>query len=179
MSIVEKILQDATDLLGNPINEWEFIGIEFNDGSPHLRYYPLEAKVAISLSFRAREDERQYLFQLTHELCHLFYPKKEYPSLNEHETLVINEGISTYFSIKTTGSIFNIEEHLKNDLRNHSNDYYKAFELVEQLLLIDSNAIKKLRKIQPRIDLLSASDFEKAKIKIETELVKSLLIPFE
>ncbi|MBS1926936.1 MAG: hypothetical protein JST57_13100 [Bacteroidetes bacterium] len=179
MSLEEKIFEDASDLLGNPINDWEFVGIEFNDDSPHLRYYPLEGKIAISLSLRAKEDNRQYLFQLSHELCHLFYPKKEYPSLIEHDTLVINEGISTYFSVKTTGSILSIEEHLRNDLRTHSNNYFQALELVEKLLQIDSEAIQKLRKFQPRIDLLSKADFENAKIEIEEDLIKALLLPFK
>ncbi|HSC52035.1 MAG TPA: hypothetical protein VLC98_00325 [Phnomibacter sp.] len=179
MSIEEKVFQDACVLLGNPINDWEFIGIEFNDHSPHLRYYHEEGKVAISLSLRAKEDDRQYLFQLTHELCHFFYPKLEYPSLLEHKTLVINEGISTYFSVKTTGSLFSIEEHLRNDLKNHSSNYYQALELVERLLNTDSQAIQKLRKIQPRIDRLLECDFINAEIKVEKEIIKSLLTPFQ
>ena len=137
MNIEEKIFQDATDLLGNPINDWEFIGVEFNDSSPHLRYYPDEGKIAISLSLRAKEDDRQYLFQLTHELCHFFYPKIEYPSLKESQTLVINEGISTYFSVKTVGLIFGIEKHLRDDLKDNNNNYYNALALIEQLLTYD------------------------------------------
>jgi len=178
MSVEDKIFQDALDLLGNPLKDWEFIGVEFNDNTPHLRYYPDEGKVAISLSMRAKEDNQQYCFQLTHELCHLFYPKIEFPSLIEHATLVINEGISTYFSIKTTGVLFNIEEHLRNDLRQNSIEYHRALELVEQLLALDVDAIRKLRNVQPRVDLLSEQDFAKAQISAEPNLIRTLLSYF-
>ncbi|QGW29789.1 hypothetical protein GLV81_18200 [Phnomibacter ginsenosidimutans] len=76
MSLEEKVFQEARSLLGDPINDWEFIGIEFNESHPHLRYYPSEGKISISLSLKAKYDEVQYIFQLSHELCHLFYPKR-------------------------------------------------------------------------------------------------------
>jgi hypothetical protein len=179
MSIEEKLWEEASALLGDPINEWEFIGIEYNDLSPHLRYYPLERKISISLSQKAQEDLHQYIFQLAHEVCHLFYPKKEYPSLEEPDTLVINEGISTYFSVKTTGLMFNIEEHLRADLQNNSNNYFQALELIEKLLFKDFEAIKKLREVQPRIDLLTENDFKIAEVNVDDELVKALLLPFQ
>jgi len=179
MSLEEKLFQDAVNLLGNPIKDWEFIGIEFNDDTPHLRYYPETGRISISLSMRAKEDDSQYIFQLTHELCHLFYPRKEYPSLVEHRSLTINEGIATYFSVKTTGSMFNIEDNLRNDLKQNSIKYFNALELVEKLLALDPNAITKLRNEQPRIDLLSEGDFIKANIEADPDLIGVLLSPFD
>jgi hypothetical protein len=178
MSMEEKIFQNAVNLLGNPLNEWKFIGIEFNDDTPHLKYYPPDGQIAISLSMRAKENDQQYYFQLTHEICHLFYPKMEFPSLIEHTTLLINEGISTYFSIKTTGGIYNIENHLRNDLKQNSIKYHNALELVEHLIILYPNAIRKLRDEQPRIDLLTDEDFAKAKINADTNLIRALLSPF-
>lgn len=179
MSLEEHIFQEATKLLGGPINDWQFKAIEFNDDGPYLRYYPEDGVVTICLSPRAKEDTRQYCFQLTHEICHLFYPKIEYPSLKEHRLTVLNEGISTYFSIKLTGLIFNIEDHLKNDLMENSKNYYNAFGLVEKLLLLDEDAIRKLRAKQPRVDLLTANDFEKANVDSDSDLITNLLKYFD
>lgn len=179
INIEEQLFNDATELLGNPIKEWQFTGIEFNDEQPHLRYFPSEGHIKISLSFKAKNDYQQYVFQLSHELCHLFYPKIEYPSLIEHSTLVINEGISTYFSIKNTGLLFNMENELINNLKEHSPKYYNAFNLVSQLLDSDNHAIKKLRSHQPRIDLLKAKDFIEADINANEELIILLVEHFK
>ncbi|MRX45842.1 hypothetical protein [Pedobacter puniceum] len=179
MSLEEKIFQDANDLLGDPIKDWEFFGIEFNDDSPHLLYYPEEGKIAISLSLEAKNNEVQYVFQLAHELCHLFYPSIEFPSLKKSEMLVINEGISTYFSIKTTSSVYKNEEYLLKNLKNNSNNYYQAFKLVDQLIKIDLNSIKKLRLQQARLNYLKKNDFQNAQLALDSELIDSLLKPFQ
>ena len=179
INIEEQLFNEATEFLGIPIVEWQFTGIEFNDEPPHLRYFPLEGQIKISLSFKAKNDDQQYIFQLTHEICHLYYPKIEFPSLIEHSTLVINEGISTYFSIKKTGSLFNMEKELIDNLKEHSPKYYHGFCLVSELLSSDNDAISKLRRHQPRIDLLRVKDFADADIMANDELIISLIEHFE
>lgn len=56
------------------VNQWSYCGIEINDHSPHLAYYPDTNEVAISLSERVKNDDIQLIFQLAHEVCHLLYP---------------------------------------------------------------------------------------------------------
>lgn len=179
MSLGAEIFQKAIELLGDPIGEWEFIGIEYDNHSPYLKYYPIKGQVSISLSEKAKDDKEQFIFQLSHEMCHLFYPKYEYPSLIEHKTLLINEGISTYFSIKCTDYYCKSEDIIKDNLKRFSQNYFEAFILVEELLSIEPMSIKILRDKQPRIDLLKDKDFEDLNIPFNSNLVSSLIKPFE
>ena len=48
--LTNKLIDDAENLYGKPLDDWEFSGIEINDRPPSLKYYPETGDVTISLS---------------------------------------------------------------------------------------------------------------------------------
>ena len=137
----------AEEQFGPMCSEWKYIGTEFNDMGPHLRYYPDTRSVAISLSERARNDEIQLHFQLAHEICHLLYPTTCVETSEQEKPTTFNEGVSTYFSILAIEKFGVTAEIIKN-LRDYSPNYYDALTLTCQLLETDTQAILKLRSVQ-------------------------------
>ncbi|MDP1879679.1 MAG: hypothetical protein Q8K60_01905, partial [Parachlamydiaceae bacterium] len=93
-------------------------------------------------------------------------------------TLVINEGISTYFSIIVTSPYCENGDDLIEDMRQHSKNYFYAYECVKELLEIDPSAIKTLRQSTPLIDKLTEKDFDALNVNIPKELKSNLLLPF-
>lgn len=173
-----KLIDDAKSLFGPAINDWQFAGIEFRNGPPSILYYQDKGEMTISLSEHVQNDDLQLIFQLSHEVCHLLHPSKEYPSFRQNKTIVLNEGISTYFSVLKLDEFYNIKDKVVESLRNDNDGYFHAYNLVQQLISLYPDSIKTLREKCPRIDRLTASDFADAKIFISEELMNNLLMPF-
>jgi hypothetical protein len=137
-----EFLSHAESLFGQSNNDWIYGGVEFDDQNPHLRYYPDTGQVTISLSLKALTDHTQFVFQLSHEIGHLLHPSRDYPSLAINNTLVINEGMSTYYSVLKTDEFFQNKGLIIDNIKAHSTEYYKAFMLTEELLQIDKDQLK-------------------------------------
>lgn len=176
--LTNKLIDDAENLYGKSLDDWKFSGIEINDRPPFLKYYPETGDVTISLSKKVIDDNLQLIFQLSHEVCHLLHPSLEFPSLYQNQTLVINEGLSTYFSIIKSQEYFDNADHLIDNLKTYSTKYYDAFILVKSLIDLDNDAIKKLRKVKPRIDRLTLEDFKKTNLDIGVDFMNNLVRPF-
>jgi hypothetical protein len=179
MSLTESLYQDAYQLLGEPMLEWKFKNVEYNEGRPNLRYYYETGEISISLSKEAEIEIVLEIFQFSHELCHLFYPGTEFPSLYVHQTNYLNEGIATYFSIISVEKYTGQGSIYLKELEKGNPQYYSAFKLVEELLKKDGNAIRKLRSIQPRIDVVTKQIFQEAEIVLDTLLIEKLLALFK
>lgn len=176
--IVNDYLKVAQDLYGPMVNEWNYFGVEFNNMGPHLRYFTDTGNLVVSLSERSRNDNVQFHFQLSHEICHMLYPTMDKVTNINKPTTVLNEGVSTYFSLLAIENLCNVQEVISN-LEEHSNNYYQAFLLLAQLHQIDRDAVKKLRIIQPMLNELTEVDFEKSEVTIPKNLVKQLLEVFQ
>jgi len=98
-----ELISIAEGLFGRMSSNWTYDGVVFYDHPPHLNYSPDTATVQIWLSLRAIDDDIQRDFQLAHEVCHLLYPSVNLVNPSEPQTNVINEGISTYFSVIAVG----------------------------------------------------------------------------
>jgi hypothetical protein len=171
-------LSQAENLFGPMVSSWKYRGIEFHDHPPHLVYYPETAEVAISLSEKTLNDDIQLRFQLSHEICHILYPAMDIRSLKLDKTNVLNEGISTFFSIV----IFDDSEvvlSIVQNLQGHNANYYNAFILVKSLLSTNIRAIRDLRNIEPFINRLNPEHFSKAGIEIANSLKNKLLQRFK
>ncbi len=177
--LTNKLIDEAESLFGNSIQDWNFSGIEINERSPSLMYYPETGKVTISLSEKIINDDIQLIFQLSHEVCHLLHPSLEFPSLYKNSTLVINEGLSTYYSVIKMQEYFQNSEFVLQNLRTYSTNYYKAYVLVKNLLDFDIQAIRKIRELRPRIDKLVIDDFEIANLRLGTTLKNNLVEVFK
>ncbi|WP_261859279.1 hypothetical protein [Photobacterium sanguinicancri] len=175
--IASQYILAAEKLFGLMCSDWTYWGVEFNQQQPHLRYYPDTGNVAISLSERAKNDEIQLRFQLAHEVCHLLYPTMDKDTHIMEKTTFLNEGVSTYFSIFAIHELCNSQD-IVNNLKEHNNDYYQSFFMVNELLTIDVDAIKKLRVVQPKLNRITSHDFELADVKIPEELISKLINTF-
>jgi len=172
-----ELISLAEGLFGKMCSPWKYSGVFFYDHPPHL-YYSLDTTtVQIALSFRSINDEFQRDFQLAHEICHLLYPAVEPDYPVEPETNVINEGISTYFSVLVVAA-FHGEDAAKvaiDSLATHSPRYFFAFQQVSALITKDRDAIKRIREIQPMINKLSKVDLRESGIALSDDDINALL----
>ena len=175
--ISQAYLDIAQEQFGPMCSEWKYIGIEFNDMGPHLRYYPDFRSVAISLSNKARDDEVQLHFQLSHEICHLLYPTTCVETNEQECASTLNEGVSTYFSILAMEK-FGVTDEVVDNLRDFSPNYFEALVLTCQLIEADHQAILKLRSVQPKLNKIVLEDFEKAGVDVSDDLKSALLSTF-
>lgn len=178
--IAVKFISIAEDMFGPATCDWEYCGVIFQDIPPHLAYYPEDCKVAISLSLKAIDDEFQRDFQLAHEVCHLLYPTADIKTATVPQTIVINEGISTYFSIIIVSALHGDEAAgmALESLATNSPKYFSAFKKVLGLLNKDQQAIKKIRQIQPKINDLILSDLQAAGLQLTEEEITALISAF-
>jgi len=175
--IAKTYLSQAEDLFGPMVSSWKYRGIEYHDHPPHLTYYPETADVVISLSERTLNDDIQLRFQLSHEICHMLYPAMDIRSLKLDKVNVLNEGVSTLFSI----IVFDDSEvmgFIVQNLQKHNANYYDAFILVKSLLSTNIRAIKDLRNLEPFINRLNPAHFSKAGIEISDSSISKLLQEF-
>lgn len=173
----KQYLDFAQTLFGKKTDDWGFIGVEFNDMGPHLRYYPDRKQVAISLRDTSINNNLEFHIQLSHEVCHLLYPTANIETGFHEKPTVLNEGVSTYFSVFVTKDIAGDIDVCKL-LKESNPKYYMAMAEVIKLMNIDSQAIKKVRQIQPYLNKLTKESFTKAGLEIPEELLKNLLATF-
>ncbi len=146
-------------MFGLMTSSWTYSGVISRDHPPHLYYAPETKSVQIALSLRAIGDEFQRDFQLAHEVCHLLYPSIDPDQPEMPKTTVLNEGISTYFSVLVVSTGYG-DKAVTTALESlaTSDRYFSAFKLVLALMRRDTDAIKKLRKIQPMINRVGVQD---------------------
>ena len=170
----------AESRFGQMCSLWEYRGVIFRDHPPHLYYSPDDASVQISLSFKSIDDDLQRDFQLAHEVCHLLYPSVDPARPVNARTIVINEGISTYFSVVVVAAFHGAEAALAvlQGLAEHSAKYFCAFQLVSALMNKDDEAIKKIRAVQPMINSVTQSDLLATDITLPDETIKALVATF-
>jgi hypothetical protein len=172
-----EIFREVQELFGEKTGDYEFNGIEYAEGGPFmsvpeacLMAVPREYKININLDLSARENYTRGLFQLSHEVVHLLSPSDE-PITNNLE-----EGAAVYFSKlyteRETGDLTIFETPTRKT------GYRYAYCLVCQLLAIDRDAIKNLRKQQPDFREISPADFVAAGLKADDELITALLATF-
>lgn len=181
-ALADQLLLLAEELFGPQANtDWTFVGVEINDRSPHLAYYPEQGSVAISLSHKVRGDSLQLIFQLAHEVAHLLYPTANRPEGSVPPTTILNEGVSTYFSLVVVERLLGEDAHAKvlQSLRESSPGYFNALTLVSRLLQVDSFAVKKLRAIQPLLNDVDAEDFTRAGLNVQAGLFIALTQNFD
>ncbi|MCL6272244.1 hypothetical protein M3P05_20190 [Sansalvadorimonas sp. 2012CJ34-2] len=176
--LAKNYLSAAEENFGPQHSKWKFSHVEFNDDTPHLRYLKETGEIVISLSLAAKINENQIHFQLSHEACHMLYPVMDIETGILERATILNEGTSTLFSICALNGRCDIKPVLK-DLQERHKNYFHAMALTQELLNIDNNAIKKVRKIQPLLNKVTADDFVEAKVQAPELLISSLLKTFE
>lgn len=174
-TLVDNLRTESEILFGKPLNEWNYLGVEFRDDGPSLLYYPESGNITICLSNHVKTDSRQLIFQLAHEVCHLLYPSKTLSKNSTIKTIVLNEGISTYFQIKKMEDFFELGQATIDSLKELNPNYFEAYVLVNTLITQDPESIKKLRIQKPKVDDLEPNDFKVLDFEI-SDLIKNKLV---
>jgi len=174
-----ELIAQAEGMFGPMTSEWVYDGVIFRDHSPHLYYRPESGSVQIALSFKAVKNDVQRDFQLAHEVCHLLYPSIDLGNTDKPETNVINEGISTCFSVLIVGAHGEeVVEAVIESLANHSPRYLFALKQVTALLRTDKDAVKKIREIQPMINDVTEAELRASGLSLPDEAFASLTEKF-
>ena len=150
----ENFIKIAEEMFGPMHSSWRYAGVFFQDDAPLLSYAPRDGSVRIALSPRAKENIVVLDIELAHECCHLLWPVAVYPpkELEENYVIpsanVINEGISTYFSILMIDHFHggDVSSSIMQKLQKGHPNYFISFRAVTDLLRADPNAVKKVQK---------------------------------
>ena len=161
----------AEQMFGPMGSPWKYAGVMFRDHPPHLHYAPETTSVQIALSLRAVENDLQRDFQLSHEVCHLLYPSVDPARPEKPQTIVLSEGIPTYFSVLVVDADYGEEAAgiVLESLAKNSPAYFGAFKLVLRLMRNDRDAIKKVRAIQPMINDVVTQDLIAADVGLKRD----------
>lgn len=167
----------AEQTFGPMSSPWKFTGVTFRDHPPHLYYFPETASVQIALSLRAVGDDLQRDFQLAHEVCHLLYPSVDPGQPDKPRTIVLNEGISTYFSVMVVAADHGEEAAgmVLESLATHSPTYFNAFKAVLAVMQPDRDAVKRLRAIRPMINDVGIEDLLAADLGLTQDQAEALV----
>ena len=111
--------------------------------------------------------DRQYAYyELAHECIHLLAPT------GKRDANFLEEGLAVYFSRWYTHYIFGEGWWMSDEFTNSA--YARAFTLVEQLLNLDADMIKKFREVQPVISRITAEQMLNRSPTIPRELAYAL-----
>ena len=166
------MLNKAEDMFGERDKTWTFVGIEFYDDGPYIMYYPNKT-VSIVLSTDSSKfypNYPQLFYQLSHEVCHLLYPT------GKRDANILNEGISTYFSKVYLDILFPNNDYAISNISKSI--YYRAYLLVEKLMQIDSESIKKIRKKNPQISYLTKEELQSLNFQLTDNEIEELISRF-
>lgn len=176
-AMATELISLAESLFGPMRSPWKYSGVVFRNHPPHLYYAPDTTTVQISLSLRAINDEFQRDFQLAHEVCHLLYPSVDPEHPVDPQTNVINEGISTYFSVMVVAAFHgeSVAQATIESLATYSQRYFFAFQQVSALMSKDRDAVKKIRAIQPMINKVSEVNLRASGLALTDEAINALV----
>ena len=142
------MLSKAEELYGRRDMDWTPIGVEFCAcNAPHIWFPGGRKHVAIRLTLRALNDWNEALWQLAHEIVHVLGPV-------EGNTNNLEEGIATHFALSVP---YYDTSRFRQSVEQTASPYSSPLRDYEALLQIDSGVIKKLRKQQSYLSLVTAN----------------------
>lgn len=160
------MLREIEELYGKRDKSWTFVGVEFEKDGPQIWFPGNCRNIAIQLNTNALDNEVFAHYQLAHEAVHLLSPN------GENCAPVIEEGLATLYSEDFIYRTYNV-----SGLTNMSS-YIGAANSVRELLLFDSDAIKKLRAVQPSFKKMTLDTFKAANIDYPPAKLKNLISVF-
>ncbi|EOC3062502.1 hypothetical protein ACVS9S_003239 [Cronobacter dublinensis] len=153
---------------------WTFVGVAFSYKGPMLWYpgsfqTPHPKNVIIHLSAQSFSNYESAMFELSHECVHLLAP-----SGGRHAP-VMEEGLAYRYSREILARVFG---HPLDKPYVEAGNYEAAGRSVEKLLQHDSEAIRKLRAVQPAFYKMTPATFTEAGLEVPADLIAELLKPF-
>jgi len=167
-----KYLDELETICGRRTGVVPYGGVELiPSGNPEV-WYPNSTHIVVRLNVSILNSVPQAIFQLSHEMVHVLCDG------GPHKTAInLEEGIAVWFSKIATDRDSGNPTYAATSIAADPK-YQAAYNLVTQLLNHDSDAIKKLRVIQPVLGGVNAADFAKASVIAPPALIASLLAPF-
>lgn len=162
-----KYLIEAELMFGPRTSEYEYVGVELNESGPPRVWYPHNKYIIIQVTPSTANNTTQAIFQIAHEVIHVLSPNGRATTNN------LEEGLASYFSKMVTERDTGDTSYALNSLQ--LSKYLKPLELVENLLAIDPDSIKKLRVIQPKLSDITTKDFLDAGLQVPRDLIDELL----
>jgi hypothetical protein len=137
------MLNKAEEAYGQRDKSFTILGIEFGADAPYI-WYPDCQHIAIRLTLDTATDEIEGCYELAHECIHLLSP------LGHSRTNILEEGLATFFARKY------VEETFCIPMLATIKSYEAARQMVDELLTVNTEAIKTLRAIEPTISKITA-----------------------
>lgn len=160
------MLREIEELYGERDKSWTFVGVEFEKDGPR-NWFPGDCgNIAIQLNTNALDNEVLAHYQLAHEVVHLLAPD------GKCGAPIIEEGLATLYS-----EDFIFREYNASGITN-MRSYMDAAKSVRDLLYFDSNAIKKLRAVEPSFKKMTLNTFKTANIQYSQVKILNLISPF-
>jgi hypothetical protein len=176
--ISNKLLIQAENLFGLKVEDWVYNhDVIFQEGPPHIIYHPSRF-ISISLSKSAQDSEYKVVAQLSHEIAHVVSPARN-PNKGSFRVLVINEGVSEYFSLLVLVNWFGYD--IKDVYESKSSpypEYFEALNLIIDLHKDNEAIIKRLRKRQQYLNELTFEDIRAENKTIDDVKIQKLLTKF-
>jgi hypothetical protein len=176
-------LAEAEELFG-PKNDYTFIGIGYHNHPPRMYMFdkdPFSGEEYYKIDLYgvgAINDRKDGIFQLSHEVVHLLSPVPQDTDENDvNRVNYLEEGMATYFA-KCVTERETADYDFCNNAMLKDEKYFTAYMRYQSLQEIDTEAVKKLRTIQPIIPLIQAEDFVAAGLDVPQNLINALLEKF-
>lgn len=159
------MIDEAEKLYGKRNKDFTILGIEIaNIPLPQI-YFHKSKHIIIQITKNCINDIGQAIFQSAHEVIHCLCPKPYGTST------YLEEGLATHFSIYYTKKIEN--PYHVTDFK-----YSKSYELVDTLLKIDDDIIKRARKIEPDLSKIDRKILSQLNSSLDNNLIDKLTTNF-
>lgn len=175
--ILEMILRIAEKGYGPQIPDFRIRGVKFEPGIeiPQIR---IEGKdVIVLIDEKNRTECDRLCYQLAHEAIHLLSP------VSRAEVSVLEEGLATHFAALFMRTSFRVVSGCPNSKRcwdeSGEEKFERAHALYRELDGFDSQAVMKLREIQPIISQLTPTSILSLFAKLSQHTVGELCKSFE
>ena len=160
------MLREVQQSYGERDSTYTVLGIEFEASGPQI-WYPGNCRhIAIQLTPDTATDMRKGCYQLAHECIHLLSP------FGTRGANTLEEGLATFFAQKY------IQDNFSFSMPATIQSYETARQLVAELLAIDNDAIKILRRVEPTISKITASQMLACYPSLSTITANALEAPF-
>lgn len=167
-----QFISEIEALYGARDASWTLLGVEFNEGVPHVFFpsYPTRRQIIIRLGEKAFPSAPFAIYQLAHECVHLLAP------VVGGVAPVLEEGLATMFSEDKVKALYPLPHET---IHTNSSKYIDAAFKVRQLLQLEPDAIRLLRAVEPDFYKMTEQTFVDAGLENAPQpLIAELVRPF-
>ena len=151
-AVLGEIILHAEEMFGERDKSYTILGIDFTPGDEARTWTPGNCKhIIVQLSMNGLTDRYEAYRQLAHEGIHLLSPT------GKADANVLEEGLAVYFEQWYLNDIFG-DGWWNNSINNTA--YREAVAAARALLVLDIDAVKKLRQIEPTIARITAAQIQ-------------------